>query len=289
MPVHRIAILTLLVLAASCGDSVVAPAGPPPPPEPGVWHLTLSDGQAPPALVGHRVVQGNLEQIFADSAQLKVESDGGWTLTSWLQTYRNGQPYLKSVQSEVGSWAWQDTAYVFTSDEAHSRGWMRDPSGASHTFLLRYVSVEGIALSTFRREAPAPAIFGNWRAAAIGGEPLPRVVSVDDAFDDNGVIKSIHFIVDSARIGLHPTGQYTHRVWFSEWEGPPGGAPTTKRFDWLHGDFGFFVREGTALATESNWLQNHRMTGTLTEPTQPLHLVHGFSHGETPAPFQYVR
>lgn len=288
MPVRRLCILALLVLAPACRDAVVAPVAPPPL-DPGVWHLTLSDGQAPPALVGHRLVQGDLEQVFADSAQLTIDGDGGWSITSWLQTYRNGQPYLKTVQAEYGSWAWQDTAYVFTSDDARSRGWMRDPSAAAQTFWLRYVSVDGIAISTFRREPPAPSIFGSWHASAVSGDPLPRVVRVEDPYEEQGVLKSIHIIVDSARIGLHPTGQYTHRVWFSEWEGPPGGAPTTKRFDWFHGDFGFFVRQGTAIATESNWLQNHRMTGSLAAPEQPMQLLHGLGHGDTPFPFQYAR
>lgn len=291
MPFRRVIPLALIVLVASCDDAATAPIEPtpPPPPEAAVWHLTLSDGQAPPALVAHRLVQGSLEQVFADSAQLTIGAAGQWTLTSWLRTYRGGQPYLASVQTEHGTWAWQDTAYVFISDDAHSRGWMREPTAAAQTFWLRYVGVEGIAVSTFRRERPPASIFGEWHATAAAGEPLPRVFTVTNSYLEDGVLKSIHAIVDSARIRLHPTGQYTHRVWYSEWEGVPDGPPVSKRTNWYHGDFGYFVRQGTAVSTESNWLQNHRMTGTLEGPDHPLQLTHPFSAGETPVPYLYVR
>jgi hypothetical protein len=166
---------------------------------------------------------------------------------------------------------------------------MREPSASEQTFWLRYAGVDGVAVSTFRRVPPPASVFGEWHATTVGGAPLPQVVDVTDPYEEGGVLKSIHMIVDSARIALHPTGQYTHRLWYSEWEGVPGGGPTSKRANWYHGDFGYFVRTGTALATESNWLQNHRMTGTLTEPMQPMQLLHPIGHGGAPAAYQYVR
>ncbi|MBX3134139.1 MAG: hypothetical protein KF689_12230 [Gemmatimonadaceae bacterium] len=241
-----------------------------------------------PALVGHRYVEGTLEQVFADSIHVQITAEGGWQMHSWLRVYRAGQPHMTMTQQEYGHVAWSDTAYVFESDGGLSRGWVRDPATEAPTFWIRFHGVGGITIAEFSVQRPSETIYGEWRADAIGEQPLPQVVASHLYEGETGpVLRS--FIVDSATFALYPTGGYTHRVWFSEWEGPVDGAPTEKRFEWYHGDFGGFVQVGGTLSTESWWLQNHTMSGTLAAPDQPLSLTHPFAHGETPLAFRYQR
>ncbi len=287
---RSLVLATAIVTLGACGtDSVPLEPQPPAPPAAGTWHLTRSDGQSLPALVGHRLVMGDLEQVFADSAQLEIASDGAWVIRSWLQVYRNGFPYQHAKNLERGAWQWQDTAYVFTSEQGRSRGWMREPAAAEQTFWMRYEGVDGISVSSFRRERPSLSVHGAWHGTWVDGAHMPHVIATFDPFEEDGVLKSIHVIIDSASLVLHPTRHYTHRVWFSEWEGAVAGVPAAKRFDWHHGDRGSFAKTGTTLTTESTWLQGHRMTGTVPLSGDTLEMTHPFSHGETMSAFTYAR
>lgn len=290
-PVVVATLVMAVQLVAACGDTtteIIVPLVPPAPPAPGLWHQTTSDGQPMPALVGHRLVMGDLEQTFADSVQLEVAQDGSWVIRSWLTQYRNGLPSAHLAHSEFGTWQWDDTAYVFTSAVGRSRGWMRDPARAPHTFWLRHASVDGIAVATFDTLPPPHTAYGMWCATAVDGAPLPQVHSSFDPHEEGGVLKSIHFIVDSATFGLHPTGHYSHRIWISEWEGLPGGGPTTRRYGWPYQDAGEVERLGRMIRTESYWLQHHRMTGVLPRSGFPLLMSHPVSHGEAVASFHYA-
>jgi hypothetical protein len=76
-------------------------------------------------------------------------------------------------------------------------------------------------------------------------------------------------------------------VWASHWVGEPNGPPLKRTQRFVHGDHGVWTRRGEAIRFESEWLQNHRMTGTLGSVT--LEMRHGFTHGDPPVPVRYAR
>ena len=59
----------------------------------------------------------------------------------------------------------------------------------------------------------------------------------------------------------------------------------TLRF--VHGDHGFWSGSIEDLRFESNWLQNHRMTGALE--AGGLEMRHGFTHGDPAVSIRYGR
>jgi hypothetical protein len=135
---------------------------------------------------------------------------------------------------------------------------------------------------------PAPVVTGEWDVTHVRDMPLPAAVFVEDTTTLDGRLLSVHFVVDSARIRVDAGGRYVHRVWATEWHGDPWGPPRVRIFQWYHGDFGAWQRDGVNLSFESEWLMNHRMTGTFAADGV-LRMEHGFSPGDAPVPFRYGR
>src|SRR5687768_8659860 len=107
-------VLAAAILMA-CTDSADAPLAPDPlPPLPTqTWYAHVADGQSLPALVGHGVVEGVLEQTFLDSVELHVTTEGRWEQRSWLQRFRAGQLVTQFARLDAGAWAVTDTGYLF--------------------------------------------------------------------------------------------------------------------------------------------------------------------------------
>lgn len=135
---------------------------------------------------------------------------------------------------------------------------------------------------------PPVTAVGEWRATAVRDIPLPAAAYVFDEEVD-GQRMSIHLIVEEATLTLDANGRYVHHIRYSEWDGPPGGPPRTRRFQFAHNDFGEWSRSDVALRTLSGWLQNHAMSGELATSGDVLRLQHGLSHGDPPVSFRYVR
>jgi hypothetical protein len=133
-----------------------------------------------------------------------------------------------------------------------------------------------------------PQLTAAWRAVDVLGAPVPSAMYVFDPVFLDGEEMSVHFVVDSAHLTISPTGRYDHHVWVTEWRGAVGGPPATVFARWHHGDFGAWEQSGTALSFESEWLMNHRMTGSFGQDGV-LHMEHGFTHGDPPVALRYGR
>lgn len=136
---------------------------------------------------------------------------------------------------------------------------------------------------------PPPVAVGAWRANAVHDLPLPATMYVWGPHDAYGYPASTHLLLDSAHFEIHDDSTYLHRIWASEWEGPVGGGPTTKRGAWFHGDYGVWTRAADSLAFESGYLQNHRMIGILGPDAGTLRMRHGFTHGDERVAVRYTR
>ena len=135
---------------------------------------------------------------------------------------------------------------------------------------------------------PQP-LTGSWSVTHVRGSAMPgAVLYVFDPATVNGREVSVHVLVDSSRLVIEAGGRYQHQTWATEWVGEVGGPPVTPSVRWFHGDFGQWTRTGSALEFESEWLQNHRMTGTYADDGI-LRMQHGFSHGDSAVAFQYGR
>ena len=135
-------------------------------------------------------------------------------------------------------------------------------------------------------DTPPPSLPGSWRGTHLRGTSLPAALHVFDPFIENGQPISVHWLVDSATIVMQPTGRYEHRIRVSEWGGAAGGPPEVLRLRLVHGDFGTWQRDGETIRFESEWLQNHRMTGSFGSDGV-LNMQHGFGHGDPPVAFRY--
>lgn len=291
IPFRPILIFASVVVPAACTDTATGPAVPPPLPDlpNAVWFADSADGQALPAMIGHRVVAGQLEQVFLDSLQFEVRDDRSWVQRAWVQTFRGGSHHSSAAVQVAGVWTATDTAYQFADVHGTARFSLRPPVGDPVRLHLRIPGVDGIVDTRLRATRPPAGPEGSWRVNAIRDLPLTTAYLVEDPFDDNGRTVSAHIFVDSAEIRLHPNGTYTHWIRYSQWEGEPGGPPTVKRYAFHHGDHGTWTRNGLAVATESHWLQNHRMTGEFGPGGPVLRMAHGLGHGDAPIDFRYVR
>lgn len=128
---------------------------------------------------------------------------------------------------------------------------------------------------------------GDWAVTHVRGAVVPAPLYVFDPTVLDGREVSVHFVVDSARIVIEAGGRYEHRVWVTQWLGEVGGPPLEPTLRFFHGDFGEWIRDGTALEFESHWLMNHRMTGSYASDGV-LHMRHGFSHGDPQVQFRYA-
>ena len=286
---HAVFGLTLGLLLACAPERTAAPEPVTLPPlTTATWRVHRADGQTLPALVGHEVTKGVLVQTFLDSAQVSIDSTGRWEQRVWLQRYRDGAFDARFAEQDAGTWTIDGAEYRFTSDVNGVRFSFGALSTDSLRLSLRSSAVNGVMLATLRQSAAPAAPVGTWRADAVADAPMPSAIYVFDPFVLEGDTVSVHFIVDSAWVTLHPTGRYVHAIRYSEWRGPKGGAPTHLRFRWQWNDFGTWTRNGTQVAFESGYFQNHRMAGEF-DGSGPLRVRHGLSHGDPPVGLRYVR
>jgi hypothetical protein len=278
-------VIVVGVLAA-CDGGLSAPAERQPL-QPGTWHVHAAEGQALPALVGHAIVGGTLQQTFLDSATIAVSANGQWEQKAYARTWENLHVIEALTRVDHGSVAETDSGYVLVSAQYGPRHFIPLATSDSLKLLLRVDGIPGVAVSTLRRQPPAAGPVGTWRAASVNGSAVPGRLYLFDPTELYGQEVSVHFIVDSAKIALHPTGRYTHQIWVGHWVGEVGGPPLARTLGLFHGDHGAWTRTGAVLEFESQWLQNHRMTGSYGSDGV-LRMEHGFSHGDETAPFAYA-
>jgi len=284
MDIRSFAVLAAAAAAAGCASDPVEPARPDPP-EAAVWYAGGVASVPLPALVAESTANGLVVQTYLDSAEMEIEAGGGYALRAWFSSYRSGLPLSRAAAEESGTWEWSDTAYVFRSTGGRLAGTMRDPALASQSFSVGHPAGAADIEVTLGRTRPAPVAFGDWRADAVREQPVPQTMYVfTDSIDGREI--TAHFVLDSARFGLYPTGSYVHVVWYSEWHETAGG-PRELRVRYYHGDFGMWTRTGQQLDTESGWIQNHRMTGNFSGNTV-LRIQHGLSPGDELVSVRYA-
>jgi hypothetical protein len=288
---QRLVSLLLAAALTACADDPTHTPLPLPPLAAGVWHVHESDGQALPALVGHRLVEGNvLEQDFLDWTQLFVEADGRWELRAQYQRYHDGTLLHGGTILDWGTWTATPDAYQFRRNTGELLYVTSGPEDGEWGLNLRYPGEEGVAVSRLRATAPPASVVGTYRATAMHDQPLPRVYIMDPEFFNGVKLVSHHLFIDSARVWLRSNGSYQHRIWYSHWEGPVGGGPEMRLISLSHSDFGSWTAAGTQLTLESGYLQNHVIRGErAANNIGPLRLDHGISHGDEPVPLRYVR
>lgn len=291
-PNIRTIALVMLSFVVACDDaSPVAPIQNLPPLQTAIWHVHVSDGQAMPALLGQRTIAGNvLEQDFLDSSRVEIDRDGSWEHKAWYQQFRGGEHYAWVSTLDWGTWTATPTGYEFRRNTGESLYTLTGSVGDSMRLNLVYPNQDGAAVSLLRRTLPPATIHGQWRATALGGQPLPAAYWVEPEFETDGGIVSRHVVIDSASVFLYANDRYLHRIFYSEWEGPANGERQTKLQSFMATDFGSWTKSGLTMTLSSAWLQNHVMTGeAAANIVGPLRLNHGISHGDEPAAFRYVR
>lgn len=285
-------LLSLLVLTTACRDSD-SPSSPGtfPPLDDAVWHVHTSDGQVPPALLGHRLVdQQVLEQDFLDSARVVVEDSGTWELAAWYQRFQDGRFLRSATLVDGGTWTATATGYDFRQSSGEVLYRVAGALPDEWRLDLRYPGQEGVAVSTLRRAPPPPSLSGRWRATTLNAQPLPAAYIVEPSVDLGAGPVSRHIVIDSAFVWLQANGSYRQQVFHTEWEGPAHGAPQFRVYSAVEADFGSWARGGSQVVLESGWLQNKVIRGDATGlSTGSVRLDHGISHGDTPAPFVYRR
>lgn len=271
-------------------DSPAAPA-PLPPLEDQVWYVHVSDGQAVPALLGHRLVNGSvLEQDFLDSSRLDISADGSWEHAGWYQRFHDGEWTQSVATLDWGTWSATTAGYEFRRNTGELLYTVDGPLGSDLALNLRYPGQEGVAVSTLRRSPAPPTVVGRWRATTLNGDALPSTYTVDPNVDFGSGPVSRHVIIDSAFVWLYANGRYLQRVYHTEWEGPANGDPTHPIYDATETDFGSWGLDGTAIVLLSGWLENKVITGDVSGLLAGgVRLDHGITHGDPPAPFQYSR
>lgn len=290
--VRVVLIPALFVTASACSDAP-APAAPAPLPPLAdqVWHVHVSDGQPLPALLGHRQVNGLLEQDFLDSSRLELYADGRWEQRAWYQRYRGATFTEARTALDAGRWVATTSSYELRAPDGALRYTLGATLGAELTLNLQYAQQSGVAVSTLRR-TPAPlTMVGRWRAATLNGRALPAVYTADSSIDAGAGLVSRHILIDSALVTLQANNRYTQEVYYSEWEGPVNGPPQVRVYRENAVDFGIWNRTAFGgLLLESGWLQNKRITGEAREQDAlPLRLLHGITHGDPPVEFVYRR
>lgn len=284
-----LSLLQSVLLSAGCSSDRPLEPGPGslPPLTPAVWQVHTADGAVLPALVAHQLLNGSvLEQTFLDSATIEIRADGTWIQRTWLQVYRGGAWYQNRARQELGTIVATSTGYRFVSDPYGLRFTLAPITADSVVANLRTDAIERVFVSTLRLSAPLRAPVGDWRANAVRNLPLPTVVYAFDSEEVDGRLVSVHLVADSAGLRLLPTGRYEHWISYSEWLGPVGGGPTERRFRWRWSDHGIWHQSGLMVSFESNYYQNHRMTGEFAV-AGPLRVDHGLGHNEPLAAFRY--
>lgn len=289
---RRLFPLTLLfsVLACQDGASPAAPT-PLPPLEAQTWYVHVSDGQALPALLGHRLVGGGvLEQDFLDSTRFTIQANGTWEMAGWFQRFHNGAWSESGTSLDWGTWTVATSGYEF---RRHTGELLYSLPSAPENALqlnLRYQGQAGVAVSTLRRDPAPVTVVSRWRAISLSGHTLPASYLVDSVVDVGAGPVSRHIFIDSSTVWLDANGRYRQRVHYSEWEGPAFGEPTQRLYAAAESDFGSWTLGGAAILLESGWLQNKRITGDVSgQAAGSIRLDHGITHGDEPAPLMYQR
>jgi len=280
--------LAALLLAACTADSPVAPVENLPPLEARLWYVQSADGQQMPALIAHRLVEGSLEQTFLDSATVQITADGRWIRRFWMQRLLAGERVASEASQLVGTWTATPESYRFVEDLSGRTFELRGEVGATITLALPGIGANDRVVSVLGHAAVPPGPVGTWAIEAVRDAAIPSAMYIFDDYEENGVLMSIHLVVDSAVIVLHPNGTYQQRIHFREWAGLPGGPPATVRFVWVARDFGSWTRVGTTLDFESGWLEGLRMAGEFGADGK-LRMQHGISHGDEWVPVRYAR
>jgi hypothetical protein len=295
LPFRSMLPLAAAVAVMACAEDATDIVGPGPGPLPplasATWYVHTSDGQPLPALLGHRMLPGNvLEQDFLDSTKFEVNADGTWQKSAWYHRFRNGTLHSWRTAQDFGSWAVAGDQYEFRRHTGELLYAVPGPVGTELTLNLRYAEQAGVAVSVLRTTPPALTVVGRWRATALRGLPLPATLTVDPEIDAGNGIVSRHIVVDSARVLLYANNSYRHRIYYTEWEGPANGEKQTVVDDYSTDDVGSWSRDGVTMVLQSSWLQNHIIVGEVSAATiAPMVLNHGLSHGDPPAAFRYVR
>jgi hypothetical protein len=284
--VLRVLVLAMLNVAGSaCGDS---PAGPQDdsPFRHVEWHLQRVGGLPLPALVAEEFVDGLPTRTYADSGVIEIRPDGSWQERVYHRTWRTREVVHAASTVDEGTWWATADGYRFRSTVTGDST-LAVSIAADSIVLRRPLGSDGAVSFTasFRPSRPAPGLVAVWRATHVKGNALPAASYVFDPAPVDGGWASSHFIVDSARISIQPTGEYVHRIHASEWVGPVGGGPTQLRARYRLDDHGQWQRTGSSLSLESGYLQNHRMTGSFTDGV--LRLDHGLTHGDEAVEFRY--
>ncbi len=292
---RRLLSLAAATALAACAESSSVTAPPVtilPPLATATWYVHTSDGQPLPALLGHRTLPGNvLEQDFLDSTKFEVNANGTWVKNAWYQRFQAGMPHSWRTAQDFGTWAIAGGAYEFRRHNGELLYTVNGPIGEQLNLNLRYTEQAGVAVSVLRSTPPALTVVGRWQANALRGMPLPATLTSDAEIDrGDGTIVSLHIVVDSARVLLYANNSYRHRIYYSQWEGPPHGERQTKMDSYATDDYGTWSRDGVVMTLHSAWLQNHLIFGEVSAATiAPMVLNHGLSHGDPPAAFRYVR
>ena len=121
MPIHLRKLLkafctTVFVSAVACStDRTTAPTPSPLPPlTAATWQVHAANGNALPALVHQRLVNGALLQTFLDSAQVIVANSGRWEQRTWLRRYRDGLFDTTIAEQDGGTWTIGADAVSYT-------------------------------------------------------------------------------------------------------------------------------------------------------------------------------
>lgn len=292
MSIRRSFVITSAVLLAACSeDAPVAPTPGLPPLQTAVWHVHSSDGQAMPALLGHRILpEGILEQDFLDSARVEINADGTWEHKGWYQRFRSDMHESWHASFDYGTWRVTATGYELRRSTGDVLGTITGTVDAALSLNLRYANNAGVAVSVLKKERPAATIHGRWRATALRDQPLPAAYIVEPEFESENGIVSRHVVIDSAVVFLYANNRYLQRIFYTQWEGPANGPRQTPMADFQESDFGTWTLNGVSMSLLSGWLQNKTILGeAAADRVGPLRLNHGITHGDEPAPFRYTR
>ncbi len=286
----RLTASLLLAVLAAC-DPASAPLTPPleplpPPLTPGVWHLVQADGQPLPAYVAHRLVGGQLEQVYVDSARIELDQQGRWTQSIFRRVLRDGQLQYREVWFDQGVSTPSAETYTFTSNGGSRVATVNNRTAGRLDVIEPMVVWPGSGLVASRYEprrsvtVPPGDSSGTvvtmtaFRAVSANGAALPAVVlEIDDEpAEGNGT----RFLLDSAWVSLSSDGTYRRTVAYSEWQSPNPALGlgwtkfgSTRRLDW-----GSFTRNDKNITLTSAYFQNFVVTGELRADGKLL-LQHG--------------
>lgn len=292
MHARRFLTLSLTFAVAACTGDTPGATGPgePFPERPpalltdGSWALDQANGQALPAQVAQRTVNGEVERVYVDSAFLDVRADGRWTQRFHTRTVVNGVVTRRDHVEDAG-FARREASHYRFSSVSGSRSATVDNAEAARLEVTETLVLWVNPEPTMTRYVPAqptrptdPAI-ETWRA--IGGEagPLPSIIY---RFPDEPHAGAMtQYRVDSAVITLRPDGRYTRRTWASEWYSPDfrRGAAYTLVARGLDYDHGTYVRTGAFIAFGSEWIENLSLSGEVLADGR-LRMQQGLTPGD---------